>query len=280
MNGINNMKNLNGLEESKGCLLFAYNTKEVDYVSIADANAKLITKNLNLPVTLVTDLETVPKFNYDKIIRVENALDNFRTYGQTKQTWRNGGRSQAYDLSLYDLTLVLDSDYLILDKSLTKLFDQDFNYRLQYNSYSDAGLLYNTMGTGYSLPFVWATCVLFRKTAQTKLYFDLIKRIERNYAYYKTLFHAQGTFRNDYVFAMADIILNGYAVNQQQGNPLRMFTVERDIESIEIKNNFMIIKHSDNAVVSPIQNMHIMDKKYLQTENFQQLIQGLCDGLV
>jgi hypothetical protein len=136
------------------------------------------------------------------------------------------------------------------------------------------------MGTGYSLPFVWATCVLFRKTTQTKLYFDLIKRIERNYAYYKTLFHAQGTFRNDYVFAMADIILNGYAVNQQQGNPLRMFTVERDIESIEIKNNFMIIKHSDNAVVSPIQNMHIMDKKYLQTENFQQLIQGLCDGLV
>ena len=280
MNGINNMKNLNGLEESKGCVLFAYNTKEVDYVSIADANAKLITKNLNLPVTLVTDLETIPKFNYDKIIRVENTLNNFRTFGQTKQTWRNGGRSQAYDLSPYDLTIVLDSDYLILDKSLTKLFEQPFDYRLQYNSYSDAGLLYNTMGANYSLPFVWATCVLFRKTAQTKLYFDLIKRIERNYAYYKTLFHARGTFRNDYVFAMADIILNWYAVDQQQGNPLRMFTVEQDIESIEIKNNFMVIKHNDRAVISPIQNVHIMDKKYLQTENFQQLIQGLCDGLV
>ena len=270
------MKNLSGLEESKGCVLFAYNTNEVDYVSIADANAKLITKNINLPVTLVTDLETIPKFNYDKIIRIENNLDNFRTFGQTKQTWRNGGRSQAYDLSPYDLTLILDSDYLILDNSLTKLFDQNFDYRLQYNSYSDAGPLYNTMGTGYSLPFVWATCVLFRKAPETKLYFDLIKRIERNYAYYKTLFHARGTFRNDYVFAIANLVLNGYSLDQHQGSPLPIYTVEKDIDSIDIKNKNMIIKHSNSAVVSPIQNVHIMDKKYLQTENFRNFIQGIC----
>lgn len=273
------MKNSSGLEESKGCVLFAYNTREIDYVSIADANAKLITKNLNLPVTLITDLSTEPKFKYDKIIRVENTLDNFRTFGQTKQTWRNGGRSQAYDLSPYDLTLILDSDYLILDQSLTKLFDQWFDYRLQYNSYSDSGLLYNNMGTNYSLPFVWATCVLFRKSIKTKLYFDLIKKIERNYAYYKTLFQARGTFRNDYVFAMADIILNGYKVNQSKGNPLKMFTIEQDIESIYIKDKFMIIKHNDRAVVSPTQNVHIMDKKYLQSDHFQQLIQGLCNDL-
>ena len=269
------MKNSSGLEESKGCVLFAFNTNEVDYVSIADANSKLITKNLNLPVTLVTDLKTVPKFNYDKIIRIENTLDNFRTFGQTKQTWRNGGRSYAYELSPYDLTLVLDSDYLILDNSLTKLIEQPFDYRLQYNSYSDAGLLYNTMGTSYSLPFVWATCVLFRKTTQTKLYFDLIQRIERNYAYYKALFHAKGTFRNDYAFAMADIILNGYSVDHHQGNPLKMFTIEQDIASIEIKNNLMIIKHCDSAVVSPVQNVHIMDKNYLQTDQFRQFIEGL-----
>ena len=269
------MKNLSGLEESKGCILFAYNTQDIDYVSIADANAKLITKNLKLPVTLVTDLNTKPNFDYDKVIRVENTFDNFRNFGQTKQTWRNGGRSRAYELSPYDLTIVLDSDYLMLDNSLIKLFDQNFDYRLHYNSYSEDGIIYNKMGAN-SLPFVWATCVLFRKTSKTKLYFDFIKRIERNYAYYKTLFQTSGSFRNDYVFAIANLVLNGYSLDQHQGSPLPIYTVEKDIDSIDIKNKNMIIKHSDSAVVSPIQNVHIMDKKYLQTENFKNFIQGIC----
>jgi hypothetical protein len=273
------MKNSNGLEESKGVVLFAYNTEFIDYVAIADANAKLITKHLKLPVTLVTDIDSNPSFKYDKVIRIENTLDNFRNINFAKQTWRNGGRSLAYDLSPYDTTILLDSDYLILDNSLLTFTEQTFDYKLQHTSYSEDGILYSRMGVNYSLPFVWATCVVFKKTQHSKLFFDFVQRIERNYKYYKTLFKAQGTFRNDHAFAMADIVLNGYTWHTSRSMPNKIFTVESDIESIEIKNNFIFIKHHDRAVVSPVQNIHIMDKQYLQTDSFKQFVEKVCNDM-
>lgn len=271
------MKNLKELEESKGVILFAYNTESIDYVAIADANAQLIDKHLKLPITLITDLNTVPKFAYDKIIRIENTLDNFRKINVKTDKWRNGGRSRAYDLSPYDLTIILDSDYLILDDSLLQLLQQPFDYKLQHNSYNHTGPISNRMGHNYTLPFVWATCVIFRKSCSSKTYFDFVKKIERNYGYYKTLFKAQGTFRNDYAFAMADIILNGYTWEDTRSLPFKIFTVEHDITSIEIKNKFMIIKNAEIAVVSPIQNVHIMDKKYLQSNDFKNFIMKVCN---
>jgi hypothetical protein len=273
------MKNSNESDESKGVVLFAYNTEQINYVAIADANAQLITKYLNLPVTLITDEKSTPSFNYDRIVRIENTLNNFRNINFAKQTWRNGGRSKTYDLSPYDLTLLLDSDYLILDNSLLKLIEQSFDYKLQHTSYSEDGVLYSKMGPNYSLPFVWATCVVFRKTEVAKRFFDFVQKIERNYGYYKTLFKAQGTFRNDHAFAMADIILNGYTWESIRSMPSKIFTVEQEIESIEIKNSLMFIRHADHAVVSPIQNVHIMDKKYLQTDGFKNFVKKVCNEL-
>lgn len=275
MFGINNMKNSNELGESKGVVLFAFNTDEIDYVSIADANAQLINKNLQLPVTLITDQNSKPSFAYDKIIKIENNKANFRTVNQEKQQWRNHGRSLAYDLSPYECTLLLDSDYFIVDKSLLKLLEQRFDYRLQHNSFSVDGLIDNKMSSNFSLPFVWATCVIFRKTQSAQQFFNLVKRIERNYGYYKTLFNAQGTYRNDFVFAMADIILNGYTINKNQTLPAKIFTVENTVDAIEIKNNFFVIRQKESVVVSPIQNIHIMDKNYLQSNNFKLLIERL-----
>ena len=56
MNGISNMKNLKESAKSKGVVIFAFNSAHVDYVGIADQTSKLIEKNLNLPITLVTDI--------------------------------------------------------------------------------------------------------------------------------------------------------------------------------------------------------------------------------
>ncbi len=273
------MKNSNESDESKGVVLFAYNTEQINYVKIADANAQLITKFLNLPVTLITDEKSTPSFNYNRVVRIENTLSNFRNINFAKQQWRNGGRSRAYDLSPYDTTILVDSDYLILDNSLLKLLEQPFDYKLQHTSYSEDGILFSRMSSNYSLPFVWATCVIFRKTIAAKRFFDLVQKIERNYSYYKTLFKAQGTFRNDHAFAMADIILNGYTWETSRSMPAKIFTVEQNIQSIEIKNKFLLIKHADHAVVSPVQNVHIMDKQYLQTDNFKNFIAKVCNEL-
>lgn len=170
--------NSNNSAKSKGVVLFAFNT-DVDYVTIADRCSQLISHTLKLPVTLVTGFDEQPKFAYDKIVRVDNTDNNFRTNLNDEQvTWRNFGRYLAYELSPYDQTLLLDSDYLVFDNNLLKLFDSTVDYRLMHHNSTDAGASYEEMGET-SLPYIWATVVVFNKTEKSRLFFDLIGRIQR-----------------------------------------------------------------------------------------------------
>jgi hypothetical protein len=267
-------------EKSKGVLLFAFNSETIDYVNIADTNAKLITKYLNLPVTLITDDPTLPKFNYDKIIKIElNTNQNFRlTKDRGTISWNNYDRFIAYDLTPYDETLVLDADYMIFDSNLLKLFEIDFDYKVQYNVITPNGPAYNKMGP-LALDQVWATIFIFRKTATSEQFFKLISRIQENYDYYRALFSIRdGNFRNDFAFSIANIIINGYAVDPTKNLPWATFTIEDDINRIELNNNTFIIRHKESAVVTPVQNIHFMDKRFLLEEQFQNFVEELLNA--
>lgn len=268
------MKNSNELEKSKGVVVFAFNTGEVDYVSLADKTSRLTNYFLNLPITLITDQDADPKFAYDNVIRVESKLGNFRVENNNKKTWKNFDRYKVYELSPYDTTILLDGDYLTLDQSLLSLLDQDFDYRLMHDSHNFKSQLYKQMGS-YGLPFVWATVVIFKKSDKTKQYFDLIGRIQNNYAYYKTLYNCNGSYRNDYAFAIADIILNGYSIDSYKSIPWSMLTVEDAINDIELKNDFLIIRQENQAHVIAKQNIHVMDKKFLMSDKFENFVKNV-----
>ena len=262
------------LEKSRGIVVFAFNTNTVDYVALADQTSQLTSHTLRLPITLVTDLNADPTFNYDNIIRIESQSGNFRTGALTGTVeWRNFGRYLAYEFSPYDETILLDGDYIVLEQSLLKLFEQKFDYRLMYNSQTPAGDQYQLMGTN-GLPFVWATVVLFRKTEFAKQYFDLIGRIQRNYGYFKTLFNGTGTYRNDYAFSIANIILNGYSIDTYKSIPWKMTTIENKINDIEIKNDFLIVRQADRADVISKQNIHVMDKEFLLSDKFKSFVRA------
>ena len=119
-------------EKSRGILLFAFNTNAVDYVKIAERSAQLAKSTLGLPITLVTDSPATNTI-FDRVIQVDNALQNYKP-GQSNYVWRNGDRYRAYELSPYDETILIDSDYLILDDSILKLFDQEFDYVSLYDN--------------------------------------------------------------------------------------------------------------------------------------------------
>lgn len=265
------MKNSKELEKHRGVVVFAFNSTTVDYVKIGDQTSKLINKNLDLPVTLITDNPGKVNFDYDKIIYTENIVDNFRTSKNQNIQWRNLNRYLVYELSPYQETILLDTDYLVLDKNLNKFWEQDFDYKIVKDSYTPKGVFQTNMGH-LSHDWLWATVVFFRKTLKSKLYFDLIGRIQNNYGYYKTLFNLQGNYRNDFAFAVADLILNGYTTDQRNYLPYKMLTLETEITNIECQNKFLIIREPNRAVVSPIQNLHIMDKNFLQTEKFINFI--------
>jgi hypothetical protein len=271
------MTNSKELEKSKGVVVFAFNSTTVNYVKIADQSSRLIDANLKLPITLITDINADPKFNYDRVIKVDSQTGNLRNSSSGELVeWRNFDRYLAYELSPYDTTILLDCDYLVLDNSLLNLLDQQFDYRLMHNSHRPKEEMYQIMGT-LGLPFVWATVVLFNKSELSKQYFDLIGRIQQNYLYYSILFNCVGSYRNDHAFAMANLILNGYDLNEHRGIPWSMLTVDQGIESIEIKNNFIILRHKESADVVAKQNIHIMDKKFLSSRDFEYFVDGFCN---
>jgi len=257
-----NLNNLKKLEKSRGILAFATNTDTTDYISIAKNTLELASKILELPYTLITnDKQEVVNRRYD--IDQEQFVE-----------WNNFNRYSAYNLSPYEETIVIDADYIILDKSLLKIFETSWDYILQRESHALTQEWPNTMGP-YSLPFVWATVFAFRKTKRARLFFNLIQRIQNNYGYYHSLFNIrERNYRNDYAFAIADYILNGY-YKSSISIPGSMLTIDQVIESIELKGSNIVIKDKNKSYVLPKVNIHVMSKKYLQSQNFQQFVQRL-----
>ncbi|CAB4133708.1 hypothetical protein UFOVP257_430 [uncultured Caudovirales phage] len=257
------MQNSKKLEKSRGIVAFAKNTETTDYISIAKNTLSVASKVLHLPHTIITDVDDSEFINSRYDVDTESFVQ-----------WRNYGRHLAYDMSPYDETIVIDADYLVLDNSLRGIFDQPWDYLLQRKSHALTVEWETKMGNT-SLPYVWATVFAFRKTERAKIFFDLVERVYTNYRYYRALFNIkERNYRNDYAFAIADIILNGYAISNN-GIAGSMLAINQPINSIEIKDKQLLVKDSNRAYVVPRTNLHIMSKAYLQSANFAKLIEQL-----
>ena len=252
------MKNSNKSVKSKGVILFATNTDTVDYLTIARRAEQLINHYLELPVTIIEGSKT-PNRRY--------SVDS----GKFEQ-WNNTGRSKAYELSPYDQTILLDSDYLIFDDNLLKILESNFDYKIaRHNRFVDHAD-HNTMGK-HSLPFLWATIIVFDRTPKSQMLFDLVARIERNYPYYCRLYNVRNTnYRNDYAFTIADNILNGYCQDIENYLPWSMISVANPIDSLELRDQKLLLKVKDQAHVLPKQSLHILSKAFLLSDACEQLI--------
>lgn len=256
------MKNLNAQEKSKGVLLFAFNTDKINYVEIAERASRLIKHTLDLPVTTITDIGDMPK--------------NYRKGYEGGSLWYNCGRYLAYELSPYDETLLLDSDYLILDNSLLKILETTVDYRIMSENQSPAGTMDGNMGM-LSLNYVWATAIAFKKTTKSRLLFELVGRIQRNYEYYIRLYNLrERNFRNDYAFTIADNIINGYT--NSSGIPWPMLTIDNPITNLELSDSKLIIREKDRAHVIAKQNIHVIDKNYLLSDTYRDFVESVCQN--
>lgn len=262
MNGINNLMSSAKSVKSRGVVIFATNTAETDYVAIAEQNARLIKHYMGLPTTIVSAQDT-------------GKNKRFSTDTNSFVEWNNFGRHEAYTASPYDETIILDADYLIFDDSLTRLFSSSFDYLLfDKNRYVNIEQQPSVMGP-HSLPYVWATAVLFRKTEKSRLFFELAAKVKRNYDYYRLLYNVQeGNFRNDYAFAIANLILQGNQLVQENFSPFSILTVTGTISSIAAAEN-LVVRTPDKVFVLPVQNIHIMSKHWLTSPALKTLVDSV-----
>jgi hypothetical protein len=217
---------------SRGALMFAYNN-DFDYLSMADVAAGLVKKNLGIPTTVITDVASLKGKNLryiDNVVTKESTGGNTRSFmlptATVTTTWYNLNRSDAYELSPYEQTLMLDSDYFAFSDRLRHVFDTDHEF-LCFDRVSDVTGQDSYEGDiligKYSLPMIWATAVYFTKSEFSELLFSFVKVIRQHYRYYSLLYNFPlRPFRNDFAFSIALHTLSGYATDRRHFFPWAM----------------------------------------------------------
>jgi hypothetical protein len=201
-----------------GALIFAFNNEETDYLEMAAWSAQNIHRHLNIPVAVVTDTPDRTR-TYSGIDRVIEAVPEsggtryFEDY-QSTVTWHNAGRVDAYALSPWERTLVLDADYVVASATLRSIIaaDSDFLcHRLAFDLAEAKRLDELNQFGQHNLPMWWATVMMFRKSNTAQYVFDSMNMIKNNWQHYRDLYGIQkSTYRNDFALSIALGIVSGH----------------------------------------------------------------------
>lgn len=258
---------------TQGIVLLAYNNG-IDYISLAKDVAIRAHRFLELPVTIITDTEISSNL-FDHVINLQDNSNNYKTFRDetinVKLLWKNFNRSEVYDLSPYDQTLVLDVDYVIQSNFLKNCFTLSDDLMLYNQSLHVSGIKYQEFDyiSSFSIPFYWATVIFFRKSKKNQALFNYVRYVKDNWDYFRDLYQiADNKFRNDFAFSIALHGLNGFTDNKlNSAIPGKIHFVTDKDSLIKLEQNSCTFKLTntnkiDDYTVVKTENIdvHVMNK--------------------
>ena len=257
-----------------GALIFAFNNEQTDYVAMAAWSAQNIQRHLNIPVAVVTD-STDSRLSdwFDKVITAPSQTGGtryFEDYAQTV-TWHNAARINAYALTPWDQTLVLDADYVVASSELRTVLAGPGDFMCHRKAYDVTTTRYltelNQFGT-HNLPMWWATVMMFRKSNTAQYIFDCMQMIHDNWPHYRALYGInQANYRNDFALSIALGIVSGHTGSTVDIPwPLASVLPAAKLSSNAIDSYLLEYNNSDNqsryTSISGY-DFHAMGKKHL-----------------
>ena len=273
---------------TRGVLIFAHNSKDVDYAMLSIIAGGLAKKHLCVPVSVVTDKFTIRWMKesniynialkvFDQIIEVEKPITNnsrlLRDGNKGKDVaFINSNRATVWEMSPYESTLLIDSDFLIFSDRLNAYWNYEADVMMGHEMSDIRGDRVGALDKHISetgVHMYWATTVMFKKNSQSKLFFDLVNHIKSNYKFYADIFQFPPTqFRNDIAFSVAFHMLNGYQSTLEISLPSILTVLDADLlhciskrgelilllNSMKEDNKFFLTSISDTDI-------HIMNKQ-------------------
>jgi hypothetical protein len=240
-----------------GAVIFARNNEQIDYEAMARWSAKNIERHLGIPTHIVTD-DSAPSTN----------TRHFTDVGAV--TWHNLNRMDAYRLSPFDCTLVLDADYVVASNQLQSILEADQDFLAHRWAYDVTGC--NTFeGLNYfgnnRMPMWWATVIMFRKSRHAELIFDSMQMIRDNWSHYRNLYkNTNATYRNDHALSIALGIVNGHTLNHP-GVPWALASLTPDHKLTQLGQDRYRVDfiNSENKTqwIELRQDFHAMGKQQL-----------------
>lgn len=282
---------------SKGIVLFAYNSRQIDYAKLALLSGKLATTHLNVPASLITDKSTIAWSKksgiYDQLIDVfENIIvdevghvENYRILHdgdvKDKVPFKNSSRYRVWELTPYNRTLLIDGDFLIFSNALAEYWDVDEEFliskSIQDVCAEDRMKHYDRYISDVGIRLLWATTIMFTKNQNTKVLFDLIDHIRENYGKYSEIYRFDNRiYRNDIAFSLAHHILSGFIQDQKYFLPPVLSTIDKDI-LFDVSDKSILkflIDKSGQYIATSINaaDVHVMNKQSL-IRNFDKLME-------
>jgi hypothetical protein len=257
---------------SRGAVLIAHNNDRYDYYRMAVSTAKRVNKYLDLPVTLITDSNSISECDYtfDNLILVDPDKSNSRK----KSKWINKGRYKVFDYSPYSDTIVLDTDYVVNSQQLLEVFKVDWDF----TCHRDIRWLMENCTPEWmhptTIPTLWATVLRFKKTRRAEQIFCTMEMVQNNYEHYANIYRFMPyMYRNDYALTIALKTANGHLSNPQDyfwwrllhcSDKIKVYRDSdtkytlRSVDQVTNKNWWMTIKDVD---------FHMLDK-----DNFLEIM--------
>jgi hypothetical protein len=239
-----------------GALIFARNNEQIDYEAMAQWSARNIERHLGIPTQIITD---------------DAPTDNARHFTDVGNvTWHNLNRMDAYRLTPWDRTLVLDADYIVASNQLQAVLEIDQDFLAHRWAYDVTGCN-NFEGLNYfgnnRMPMWWATVMMFRKSKQAELIFDSMQMIRDNWTHYRNLYkNTNATYRNDHALSIALGIVNGHTLHHA-GIPWAMtsLTPEHKLTQLDKDQYRVDFINTENKSrwIELRQDFHAMGKQQL-----------------
>tara|TARA_Y100000389_G_scaffold27087_1_gene23231 strand:+ start:8526 stop:9434 length:909 start_codon:yes stop_codon:yes gene_type:complete len=281
-------------EPTKGVCIIAYNNNQLDYIqfaSLAAAYVKTHMKNNN--VTLLTDQgtsdwmetsvpETLQEACFDQVV-VQDIIheDNPRKHMDSPWTefnaqFSNKNKNNVVNITPYDKTLLIDSDYYIMNDFYDYLFDSDISVGLHRDAiYLEGQMPYLNeiqLNEG-GIHHWWSTAVYFDKNNyESQIFFDIWAHVKENWDYYALLYQfPPALFRTDFCVSIACHMMNGFNngsfVHDFGGVPLLNMDQKDDIVEVKSVDDWIMLSHDRKEPWKNIltrlekQNIHAMNKR-------------------
>lgn len=282
----------------KGIVIYAHNNRTVDYALMAVISGGLAKKNLSVPVSLITDHTTSEWMKQSNIFNLaETVFENIIITDKPKTNnqrllhdgatgsmipFVNTNRNSVWDLTPYERTLLIDSDFFILSDNLNKYWDVDSDVLIG-QSIND---IYDNNRLGYldrhvsetGVKLYWATTVMFTKNLRSKIFFDTVNYVKEHYDYYGDVFRFDTRqYRNDIAFSIAKHLLDGFEETDIGRLPPVLSALDRDIlfDVKDLNFKFLVNYRLDNnycaAAISGV-DIHVMNKQSI-IRNSKQLLE-------
>lgn len=286
------------MKNKRGYLLLAFGGKglsNLNYGKLAVCCALSIKTNLkHNHITIIMDESTkkwvtssvskdVLNIAFDNIIISKEKFPSKKRlhfdspWTTFKSEFNNQNRVLSYQYSPYDETILIDSDYILMNNDFDDIWGCNENILINHKATDlqnkQFGSREDQRISNHGIPLYWATAVYFKKSPLAEAFFNLIEYIREEYDFFQFLYGFKpGLYRNDFAFSIAVHIFNGFITNGIKSLPHDSIisSYQKDgIAKILSTNEMILLSHSPDEpwkttlVNIKDLNVHIMNKKEL-----------------